>query len=1756
MADAVRKYFSPRLLDYIVVTGARQPSRNLPVQPPELLRRYPVDDHADFPLPTDVVFFCQPEGCLLVGPRRTSLREATPFVFALTEKDTSRVRYGICVNFFRPIDRPAAALRTQRSSSVESGDGSGGGGTDYVGGGGGRPIPAPRARRRRKRVSSHSLVSLCIISHHPFFSTFRECLFALRKLVDSSHERLLLGSRMANRVPNRDSVWNVFLGRVSEGYSSAALHEVREIETWMLKLLSAPVPVPGKTRIEVAILPSRVEPPLMFALPDHTRFSLVDFPLHLPLELLGVDTCMKVLTCIILEHKLVLQSRDYNALSMSVMAFVTMIYPLEYMFPVIPLLPTCMASAEQLLLAPTPYIIGVPATFFKLKRAFCLPDDVWLVDLDSNSVLKPPGVEDLPPLPDPEGTHLLCHLKQALASMSISPPLQPTRSLGPVPPPRASIGAAEKPQDAPLSGFNPFIYGNDVDSVDVATRIAMVRFFNSVGVLAHFMEHTRTLRLYPRPVVAFQVNSFLQSRNKQSSFLRKFVRTQAVEFYAEWSLCPTNVAFLRVHTGVFDPAVIGDKPKWYCHQLEPIQFEVWSESCTLNIDMASISQADEASTGESGSESDDASSTSSSYSSLSDFVCDMVEFNGDNLGGAHMEEASAAILNRADYMAAFNPPHELVLPSPSNQPKLRRTGSDNSVHGSPSSSSPSSSLSSPTGQPQGDPGDPFDAPRAEPKEERPETCNKGSSSSIAGGGSGGGDASSSSMGEGGGGEPPTPSTVRSGRSPGGSLSSGRSTPPDTGGGGTPRGATPLGGGFGSVLNRAGLSSQGSQGSLFETVAREAKEVAREATKAAAEVSRTALEATKPAREAGRKTLMKALSDRDKERQDSASSEGPGEGQQPQPQQQQQPQQHQHQQQGAFPRRDSGSLMSTVSSELNGFAAHTSNVIQGISGLFGNRVSAAVKGRERAPPFGPFPKANMGRRGPVERTPLIKHVTPQQGRRLQPQEQPRSSVQSFEEQSSTQSDNQQFLKEVLNSVVNGEGIKWFKKNRLARLMEDESYRNLVVSKLNRTLERRVGPDGHIKDVMISKAVYKGTLRMLQLVIGGLEHSYSNCGLGGMASALQVLEIAHTHFWAKDLGPDNMQESVSSSARNSISAAFRPQSTEPSSLLDHSAASSRKNSLCAQDGRCNSRSLDVTPFGSGEHLNRQPGDSSRADDIATSSSDICGNNSPVDASPHREERGSFDRGSLVDHRFSLTDMSQHAPPAPAHQQHPPPQMNVIPSSGSVDHSTEPSDMFRGLLNAKKLVLSKITSIDSEVSDAGTSQGSDLTVPSGNVSDTGSVTMNPAFFRQSRGGSNASFRSTVSDSEVEAGGFMMSRQMRTSSIWSTKSSLSGGFGFGGGGGRNSSSGQGAPPGGGGSPSTPTRTFPPQQCRTYVYQGLIGKERASIWGEPQFWEDTFFDGVAQERDLIGMDQQPGILMERYRSLSSPEKKRLEHDEDRLLSTLLSNLIAFMLMMEVPLDEVRRRARRLLGKCHISLVYSAELNSLLDSLDYVDRDGTRIRKYGNEIDLRPLGSRQMQSQCFTVHTTTNTDDEEVRFLEVRDDGLVLRGANGVVIERWWYERLVNMSYCPKNKVLCLWRRSSGQTQLHKYYTKKCKDMYYCIKEAMERAAAQGNVLKSGTELGGEFPVLDMTTREGGILQVCMEGVGLLFANSKFFVRIENIKRCYTQKDIIFVLEEYNPKTHRIIERKYESKMANDICYAVLCVFSYVVSGDPRPSHP
>ncbi|XP_059488306.1 MAP kinase-activating death domain protein isoform X2 [Neocloeon triangulifer] len=1723
MCDVQKKFLCPRLADYLAIVGCRQPARNNSgaIQAPELLRRYPVEDHKDFPLPLDMVYFCQPEGCVSVGPRKTALREATSFVFTLTEKDSGKTRYGICVNFYRPIERAgapgsAAGGRGDRSSnfrreswrkSMEKSTDSAFSrstvapsdserecsrrdsenhpplipGPPRMGSltappnacdseSGGSHSPSPRASRRRQRVRNHSLTSLCLLSHHPFFSKFRECMFVLKRIIDACNDNIS-PRRVGSRQIARDSVWSVLAGNVHDNIPSIVMHDVREIETWILRLLSAPVPVPGKTRVELDILPSCMHPPLCFALPDHTRFTLVDFPLHLPLELLGVETCLKVLTLILLEYKLVLQSRDYNALSMSVMAFVNLIYPLEYMFPVIPLLPTCMSCAEQLLLAPTPYVIGVPASFFMYKRNFKLPDDIWLVDLDSNKIT-PPTSEELPNLPEPEGTILKNHLKQAMQLMDQAGALS-NMTAGFSGPPIAE--PPPPPGVKPMAGgaFNPFIYGSDVDSVDVATRVAMVRFFNSQNLLANFTEHTRTLRLYPRPVVAFQINSFLRSRPRNSNFLSRFARTQAVEFLAEWSLTPSNVAFLRVHTGIFDPAQIGDKAKWFQNSLEPMHFAAWDENSSLRGALKAAQKAEHApKTDESGSDSEGAESTSSSYSSLSDFVSEMASSDmSPTFSGVH-DHTPMSLGSGLDAKSIYHPPSVLQLPGGKDQELTAGDAGGQPGSSPPSTSSSRSDLSSPS----------FNrdselefTPRMKEVEEG-EAKNEASPEES--------DSNSTTA---------TPKTVVAAHQ----------SPPQ-------RQSS-----FTSVLARASslgsAGRQGSQTSLLEHLTTQAKELVKETTrqssqdgllaqmdkfkmqarekmgstdsagshdsgdlrevfapleqltmkakmaaeeagKSVHEASKTAIEASKSAAGISKNTLgdltyvgKTTLGDFTKSAKEAASKKGllkclplHHQGMMPQQQNQQSPPPTEQQstslvapELGRTAGRD---FFSNFSSEMNGIAAQTTSMF---SNMFGSKRTVAApsviakttasivqqkpKEPPRTQPFGPFP---TGRKGLVEKSSLIKHSPPRR------EEVPRG------ERNTTNAENQAFLKDVINQVLIGEGVGWLKLNRLKKLMEDESYRNLVLSKLNRSLDKKVGPDDHIDDICVSRAVWKGMLKTILAVVHGLEVTYSNFGLGGMASAFQLLEVTHTHYWSRDL-------------------------SESANTLELSGGSSA--AMLSQAS---------SPYGSKENLR----------------------------SPHSPQ------GSPIppDHH-DLSRKSSHS------------DVSVTPRRLSQSHGEEggeqsAADVLRDVLNQKRhMLMAKLSSHDQDNQQA---------EDAGEESDAGSIITNPAFLQRQRPGQQ-SFRSTVSDSEIEQTNFPRQGR-RNPSVWSSKSSLSSGFRI---------------PGANMVPNVGSPS--PESGRTYLYEGLLGKERSTLWDQMQFWEDAFLDAVSQERDMVGMDQGPREMMERYSHLSDTERKRLEHEEDRLLATLLYNVTAMMVMVGVARQEIKNKVRRLLGKSHIGLVYSQEVHELLDKIGHFN---------GNDIDLRPLGSRQMHRQSFTVHQGVDSTGN-LLFLEVREDGLVLRSVNGAIVERWWFERLVNMTYSPKTKVLCLWRRNGGQTQLHKYYTKKCKELYYCIKDVMEKAAARGCGAQAGVELGGEFPVQDMRTGEGGLLQVCMEGVGLLFAHSKFFVRLDHIRKCFTQKGGIFVLEEYNPKTRMVLQRRYKSAMADQICYAVLCVFSYMAAG-------
>nr|XP_048284235.1 MAP kinase-activating death domain protein isoform X43 [Myodes glareolus] len=1525
----VQKKFCPRLLDYLVIVGARHPSSDSVAQTPELLRRYPLEDHPEFPLPPDVVFFCQPEGCLSVRQRRMSLRDDTSFVFTLTDKDTGVTRYGICVNFYRSFQKRMLKEKVEAGAGRHGKEGthvtcaSEEAGTQGSESGSALQPPSadstpdvnqsPRGKRRAKvgsRSRNSTLTSLCVLSHYPFFSTFRECLYTLKRLVDCCSERLLGKKLGIPRGVQRDTMWRIFTGSLLvEEKSSALLHDLREIEAWIYRLLRSPVPVSGQKRVDVEVLPQELQPALTFALPDPSRFTLVDFPLHLPLELLGVDACLQVLTCILLEHKVVLQSRDYNALSMSVMAFVAMIYPLEYMFPVIPLLPTCMASAEQLLLAPTPYIIGVPASFFLYKLDFRMPDDVWLVDLDSNRVIAPTNAEVLPVLPEPESLELKKHLKQALASMSLN--TQPILNLEKFHEGQEIPLLLGRPsgdfQATPSTEFNPLIYGNDVDSVDVATRVAMVRFFNSANVLQGFQMHTRTLRLFPRPVVAFQAGSFLASRPRQTPFAEKLARTQAVEYFGEWILNPSNYAFQRIHNNMFDPALIGDKPKWYAHQLQPIHYRVYDGSSQLAEALSGPPERDSDSdpTDDSGSDSMDYDDSSSSYSSLGDFVSEMMkcDINGDTpnvdpLTHAALGDASEVNIDELQTQKEGEEPGPDSENSQGNPP-LRWSSSMTA------SSSPGAVVHGAH-------------PEHADSTEMDDKATAGSSKSLT---------------------PVPPSICKS-----------------------------------TVDGRQTETGEGAQKLL-------------------------------------RPNSLKLASDSDAESDSRASSPN--------------------------------STVSNNSTEgFGGIMSFASSLYRNHSTSFSlSNLTLPTKGaREKTTPFPSLkvfglntlmeivteagPGSGEGNRRALvdQKSSVIKHSPTV--KREPPSPQGRSS---------NSSENQQFLKEVVHSVLDGQGVGWLNMKKVRRLLESEQLRVFVLSKLNRAVQSEDDArQDVIQDVEISRKVYKGMLDLLKCTVLSLEQSYAHAGLGGMASIFGLLEIAQTHYYSKE--PDKRKRSPTET----------PVGKDPG-LAGRGDPKAMAQLRVPQLGP---RAPSATGKGPKELDTR-----SLKEENFVASVELWNKHQEVKKQKALEKQ----RPEVIKPVFDLGEAEEK-------------KSQISADSGvSLTSASQRTDQD-SVLGVSPAVMIRSSSQDSEVSTVvSNSSGETLGADSDLSSNAGD---GPG----GEGGAHlTSSRAALSDSEIET-------NSATSTIFGKAHSLKPKEKLAG---------------------SPIRSSEDVSQRVYLYEGLLGrdkgsmwdqledaametfsisKERSTLWDQMQFWEDAFLDAVMLEREGMGMDQGPQEMIDRYLSLGERDRKRLEDDEDRLLATLLHNLISYMLLMKVNKNDIRKKVRRLMGKSHIGLVYSQQINEVLDQLTNLS---------GRDLSIRSSGSRHMKKQTFVVHAGTDTNGD-IFFMEVCDDCLVLRSNIGTVYERWWYEKLINMTYCPKTKVLCLWRRNGSETQLNKFYTKKCRELYYCVKDSMERAAARQQSIKPGPELGGEFPVQDMKTGEGGLLQVTLEGINLKFMHNQF----------------------------------------------------------------
>ena len=142
------------------------------------------------------------------------------------------------------------------------------------------------------------------------------------------------------------------------------------------------------------------------------------------------------------------------------------------------------------------------------KKLRALPNDIWEIDIDSAVISPPPGssLTELHSFPEPEGKILRYHLKQVkywsslpwdlqinlkrrisldnkyltyLSQVLDSIAIQPIKNFEDLSP--ENLAKMARNQNTLVEPINPeyhlpFIFGNDVDSIDVATRVAMVKY--------------------------------------------------------------------------------------------------------------------------------------------------------------------------------------------------------------------------------------------------------------------------------------------------------------------------------------------------------------------------------------------------------------------------------------------------------------------------------------------------------------------------------------------------------------------------------------------------------------------------------------------------------------------------------------------------------------------------------------------------------------------------------------------------------------------------------------------------------------------------------------------------------------------------------------------------------------------------------------------------------------------------------------------------------------------------------------------------------------------------------------------------------------------------------------------------------------------------------------------------------------------------------------------------------------------------------
>ncbi|XP_076058045.1 DENN domain containing pinstripe isoform X2 [Oratosquilla oratoria] len=151
------------------------------------------------------------------------------------------------------------------------------------------------------------------------------------------------------------------------------------------------VPAPPSGRI---VSFSCVDSPFICQKPTSHELPLFDYSQREFFSLVGVESVIQLLTCVLLENQVVLVSSDYHRLMLVAESITTLMFPFMWHHVYVPILPS---SLQHFLDAPVPFIMGLHCTPDN-RDTIRIPNEanLCLVDIDEGTVEVP---EDLPQFP-------------------------------------------------------------------------------------------------------------------------------------------------------------------------------------------------------------------------------------------------------------------------------------------------------------------------------------------------------------------------------------------------------------------------------------------------------------------------------------------------------------------------------------------------------------------------------------------------------------------------------------------------------------------------------------------------------------------------------------------------------------------------------------------------------------------------------------------------------------------------------------------------------------------------------------------------------------------------------------------------------------------------------------------------------------------------------------------------------------------------------------------------------------------------------------------------------------------------------------------------------------------------------------------------------------------------------------------------------------------------------------------------------------